>query len=36
MRYRGMQNHFEEEFRNKFGGDFKKYFSYLKKTYPSL
>jgi len=34
--YRQKQNHFEQEFVNKFDSDFKKYLSYLKKTYPSM
>lgn len=36
VRYRKQQNKFEMEFLNRFNGDFKKYFTYLKKTYPSL
>lgn len=36
IRYRSRQNQFEEEFRNKFNSDFKKYLTYLKKTYRSL
>lgn len=35
-RYNEKQNHFEEEFTNKFNSDFKKYMAYLMKTYPSL
>ncbi len=34
--YRQRQNIFENEFTAKFGGDFRKYLAYLKKTYPSL
>ncbi|MES2734115.1 MAG: aminopeptidase [Bacteroidota bacterium] len=34
--YRKKQNMFETEFEDKFGRDFKKYLTYLKKTYPSL
>lgn len=36
VRYRKQQNTFETEFLQRFHGDFKKYFIYLKKTYPSL
>lgn len=36
IRYRKQQNIFEEEFDNKFHGDFKKYWAYLKKKYSSL
>jgi predicted aminopeptidase len=35
-RYREEQNVFEDEFNQKFNGDFKKYMAYLKETYPSL
>lgn len=35
-RYRAQQNIFEEEFKNRFNSDFKKYIQYLKQTYPSL
>lgn len=36
LTYRKQQNRFRQEFENRFGGDFKRYLSYLKKTYPSL
>jgi predicted aminopeptidase len=36
IRYRAQQNQFEEEFKNKFDSDFKKYLTYLKQTYPSI
>jgi predicted aminopeptidase len=36
IRYNEQQNAFEEEFYQKFGGDFKKYWKHLKATYPSL
>jgi predicted aminopeptidase len=36
IRYNKQQNAFEEEFYQQFGGDFKKYWRYLKATYPSL
>lgn len=35
LTYQSKQNQFEEEFRTKFGQDFKKYLAHLKKTYPS-
>lgn len=35
-RYREEQNVFEDEFYNKFKGNFKRYMAYLKETYPSL
>lgn len=35
-RYKEKQNFFEEEFTTKFNSDFKAYFQYLKKKYPSL
>ena len=34
--YKSKQNMFRQEFETKFGGDFKKYLSYLKEKYPSL
>jgi predicted aminopeptidase len=34
--YKSKQNLFRHEFETKFGGDFKKYLSYLKQKYPSL
>jgi predicted aminopeptidase len=34
--YRQKQNVFEQEFIHQFNRDFKKYFTYLKKTYPSM
>ncbi|MCU0354701.1 MAG: aminopeptidase [Cytophagales bacterium] len=34
IRYRAQQNQFAEEFRTRFGSDFKKYFAYLKEKYP--
>lgn len=34
--YKSKQNIFRHEFETKFGGDFKKYLSYLKQKYPSL
>jgi predicted aminopeptidase len=34
--YRQKQNVFEQEFVNKFNRDFRKYLTYLKKTYPSM
>lgn len=36
LTYRKQQNRFREEFDRKFGGDFKRYLTYLKQTYPSL
>ncbi len=36
IRYRSKQNQFEEEFATKFNSNFKKYLTYLKKTYPSI
>lgn len=36
LTYRKQQNRFRQEFENKFGGDFKRYLTYLKETYPSL
>lgn len=35
-RYKAKQNFFENEFTNKFNSNFKRYFQYLKKKYPSL
>ncbi len=34
--YNARRNQFEAEFKSRFGGDFKKYLSYLKTQYPSL
>jgi predicted aminopeptidase len=36
IRYRAKQNQFEEEFTTKFDSNFRKYLTYLKKTYPSI
>lgn len=36
LTYRKQQNQFRTEFEKRFNGDFKRYFSYLKETYPSL
>ncbi|GAB4027181.1 aminopeptidase [Spirosoma gilvum] len=36
LTYRNQQNRFRQEFEGRFGGDFKRYLSYLKQTYPSL
>ena len=36
LTYRKQQNRFREEFTNRFGGNFDRYLTYLKKTYPSL
>ncbi|GAA4451818.1 aminopeptidase [Nibrella saemangeumensis] len=36
LTYRKQQNQFRTEFEERFNGDFKRYFSYLKETYPSL
>ena len=36
LTYRNQQNRFRQEFEDRFGGDFKRYLAYLKKTYPSL
>ncbi|MCS7018877.1 MAG: aminopeptidase [Cytophagales bacterium] len=36
MRYNRQQNVFQEEFYQKFGGNFKQYWAHLKATYPSL
>ena len=36
LTYRKQQNRFRQEFETKFGGDFKRYLTYLKQTYPSL
>ena len=36
LTYRNQQNRFRQEFKNKFGGNFRKYLTYLKVTYPSL
>ncbi|GAB4055318.1 aminopeptidase [Spirosoma litoris] len=36
LTYRKQQNRFRQEFEKQFGGDFKKYLTYLKQTYPSL
>ncbi|QJW88389.1 aminopeptidase [Spirosoma taeanense] len=36
LTYRKQQNRFRQEFESRFRGDFKRYLSYLKQTYPSL
>jgi len=36
LTYRKQQNRFRKEFDTKFGGDFNRYLTYLKQTYPSL
>lgn len=36
LTYRKQQNRFRQEFENRFGGDFNRYLTYLKQTYPSL
>lgn len=36
LTYRKQQNRFRQEFDNQFGGNFKRYLTYLKQTYPSL
>ncbi|WP_338872326.1 aminopeptidase [Spirosoma sp. SC4-14] len=36
LTYRKQQNRFRQEFENQFGGNFKRYLTYLKQTYPSL
>ncbi|TAE26887.1 MAG: aminopeptidase [Cytophagales bacterium] len=36
LTYRKQQNNFRQEFEKQFGGNFSRYLSYLKKTYPSL
>lgn len=36
LTYRKQQNRFRQECENQFGGDFKRYLTYLKQTYPSL
>lgn len=36
LTYRKQQNHFRQEFESRFGGDFKRYLTYLKQTYPSF
>ncbi|GAB3022659.1 aminopeptidase [Spirosoma pulveris] len=36
LTYRKQQNRFRQEFESRFGGDFKRYLTYLKQTYPSL
>ncbi|QHV97013.1 aminopeptidase [Spirosoma endbachense] len=36
LTYRKQQNRFRQEFEHKFGGDFKRYLTFLKQTYPSL
>lgn len=36
LTYRKQQNRFRQEFETKFGGNFKRYLTYLKQTYPSL
>jgi predicted aminopeptidase len=36
LTYRKQQNRFRQEFETRFGGDFTRYLSYLKETYPSL
>jgi predicted aminopeptidase len=36
LTYRNQQNRFRQEFEKQFGGDFKRYLTYLKQTYPSL
>ncbi|GAB2559567.1 aminopeptidase [Spirosoma areae] len=36
LTYRNQQNRFRQEFEKQFGGDFRRYLTYLKQTYPSL
>ncbi|WP_026260557.1 aminopeptidase [Spirosoma luteum] len=36
LTYRKQQNRFRQEFKNRFGSNFKRYLTYLKETYPSL
>lgn len=36
LTYRNQQNQFRQEFEKRFHGDFRKYLTYLKQTYPSL
>lgn len=36
LTYRKQQNRFRDEFERQFGGDFPRYLTYLKQTYPSL
>ncbi|GAB4022356.1 aminopeptidase [Spirosoma koreense] len=36
LTYRKQQNRFKQEFEKQFGGNFKRYLTYLKQTYPSL
>ncbi|MFD2935613.1 aminopeptidase [Spirosoma flavum] len=36
LTYRKQQNQFRQEFKNRFGGDFNRYLTYLKQTYPSF
>ncbi|GAB3490832.1 aminopeptidase [Spirosoma knui] len=36
LTYRKQQNRFRQEFESRFTSDFKRYFTYLKETYPSL
>lgn len=36
LTYRKQQNRFRQEFESQFGGNFKRYLTYLKQTYPSL
>ncbi|GAB3991057.1 aminopeptidase [Spirosoma daeguense] len=36
LTYRKQQNRFRQEFEQKFGGDFQRYLTYLKQTYPSF
>ncbi|MCS6967470.1 MAG: aminopeptidase [Cytophagales bacterium] len=36
IRYTGQQNYFEEEFHQKFGSNFRRYWAYLRKNYPTL
>lgn len=36
LTYRKQQNRFRQEFQNQFGGDFRRYLTYLKQTYSSL
>ncbi|MFD2571659.1 aminopeptidase [Spirosoma soli] len=36
LTYRKQQNRFRQEFESRFGGDFTRYLTYLKETYPSL
>ena len=36
LTYRKQQNHFRQEFEHRFGGNFNRYLTHLKQTYPSL